>query len=396
MRVLGFLLTHPGRLLAALALSSAAFGCQAILGDFEIEPAPVEDTSLGTACAPGAARCTEGTLEVCAANRQSFEVAAECGRPELCDPTAQACHPCTAGDYACNGAALSSCSAAGQWQLVTTCAAPEVCAVEDNRRSGRCLPALPQCANTEFVCDGRVLLRCTPGGDRLELVERCVSVEYCDAAAANDQAANGEPVHCLPSCSGDECGAPGCIPGTTRCSPMDVPALEQCNADGEWIQRELCTTRQLCNATAERCLPPACLQGERRCRGEILERCAGDFTRFVEDKRCTGDQACDPTLGCIAPGCTEGAFRCNGRTVERCQDGVWDPRNVCVTADLCEAAGFCVDPVCQGSECEGDILKQCDSGRDEWNVLYPQCAADERCTPFPNPRPAPRTYCETL
>jgi hypothetical protein len=370
--------------LRLLCLSSLGLGCEAILGSFELEPVESTEVGLGSACAPDVARCNGSVLELCSPDRNGFERRGDCGGVHACDPSAGACHPCSPGDFACNGSQLQSCDASTSWQPGPKCATAELCTLAVDRRGGDCaLPAMG-CTPGGYVCDGRNLLRCSNGLDRAEFIERCATAAHCDPNLASAQAARGEKARCAPSCQGDNCGAE-CEPGTTRCAGGGNPELHQCNADGFWTTRDVCKNTALCSDSAGACLPPACKDGELRCDGQVLERCARDLTRFEDVGVCPDGELCDPVVGCLAAPCGEGTFRCNGSLLERCEAGSWEPRLRCQTSELCSTTGICNAPVCTPGtyRCDGQTFTPCADGRHRWeDELAGTCPAGESCSVY--------------
>lgn len=359
-----------------------------IAGGFEIVPdvPPVEP--LVRNCLPGTLRCSGQSLEVCADDRRSFQLVEDCGSREACDPTAGACHPCVPGEYACNVVELEDeadpeikhlrselvqCDENLQWQLRDTCLTPELCSLTNERRTGVCLGAT--CEENEHSCSTNRLIRCAPGRDRWELLEVCSAQDHCDSVMANAAIEAGERAHCLPNCEGEDCGTE-CEPGTWRCaSPTQV---QQCNADGYWVQREVCDSRALCDEEGGRCMSPACDWDnpkaeepvpDRRCMGQERQACASNNLKFVRIDACNSGEQCTPD-GCIVDPCTEGDFRCNDRTLERCEGGRWDPRQICRTPELCnDVAKRCQDPECApGSHtCDRAWVNLCPNGIQEYH-----------------------------
>ena len=173
-------------LLAALGLG--ALGCQALLGDFEIADPPTSTvTTLGRDCAPSAFRCRGAELEMCGADRRSWEHVATCASDGECDASAAACHPCHPGDYGCDGLGnLQQCDNFGKLKVTQQCATPVSCAVKNNRATGLCVD--PVCAPGTFQCTENRLETCARDRDYFEVVALCASAPLCDAAAATAHA----------------------------------------------------------------------------------------------------------------------------------------------------------------------------------------------------------------
>lgn len=364
-------------LLAGIGLSA----CQAILGDFEVDDSGIDTGALGTACEPGTFRCRDAELERCADNRRRFEPYLTCASAGECDPTAGSCHPCTAGEYACNDGVLELCGGDGAWTIQATCETKALCSAGMGRTAGTCAP--PECDEGAFRCLHGRLEVCAPTRDRWELVEDCGSDERCsvDAAVAAVLAKQGP--RCAAAECGDACPPAGCVPGETRCSSL-VPAVELCGAEGQWLLRNACATDELCDGKSGRCLRPACDIGETRCLGQLRRTCSQDRTQFVDLEECLPSTTCTST-GCERTSCTDGEVRCNGVSFERCDGGAFVPMDRCATIALCSAAG-CAQPTCGEDlapfDCTGpagQILYACRVGRDGWREIG-TCASGQTCT----------------
>jgi hypothetical protein len=345
-----------------------AIGCQVLLGDFEIDDSGIGPGGLGTACAPNSFRCREASLERCRADRRGFELFETCASAALCDPTAGSCRPCVANEFACSDGELRSCAGEGGFTNPVACDTPALCRIESNR-AGRCAP--PLCDAGSFSCDSGWLLACAKTRDRWDLVEYCGTDGSCDAAIATEAVLAGKRPHCASvACPAGGCAPPACTPGATRCS-ADLPAVELCSTNGQWIVREACASRELCDAEAGRCLPQACILGDTRCVGQTRQICAQDLTRFEDLERCPDAGTCAPS-GCEPAKCTEGTTRCNGVAVETCIAGKFVATNRCATRALCSPTG-CVEPKCDPAvsmcSADGRILTTCPPTRDVPRVV---------------------------
>jgi hypothetical protein len=329
---------HLGRARAAgrrslpfvLLVGAVLSACQAVLGDFEV--ADVKPHPLGMACVPNSFRCVGARLERCQDDRNGFERYLTCDGENLCDPTAGACRACVPNQFACSDGELRTCGADGVWTNPVKCETAALCTVTTNRNVGSC--TAPVCDAGSFSCQDGWLLACSAGRDRWDLVEYCGPADRCDAAAATADVAAGKRAHCASAACGGACPAATCTPGETRCS-RDLPAVELCGTDGQWIVREACASRELCDATSGRCLPRACNLGDTRCFGQRRQTCAEDLTRFVDLETCPATGTCAPG-GCEAAKCTDGTPRCNGISHETCVAGEYVPLNRCATRALCE------------------------------------------------------------
>jgi hypothetical protein len=382
------LVSSTGSLVVVLLAGAALAGCQTVLGDFEVEE--FEPKPLGSACRPNSYRCRDARLERCRDDRQGFDPVATCESAGLCDPTAGTCRSCNVGELACSDGELRTCGGDLAWSNPMTCETAALCRVDANRAAGQCAP--PTCDAGSFVCEGGWLLACAPTRDRWDLVEYCGADARCDAAAATAAVAKNERPHCAVPACGDACPAPVCRPGATRCS-TEVPAVEFCGTDGQWIFREACVSRELCDGAHGRCLPPACNIDDTRCVGQMRQTCSQDQTHFEDIEECPASGTCAPG-GCEVGKCVDAAVRCNGISFERCVAGEFVPVNRCATRALCHPVDGCQPPVC-GEELpryacspDGRVLSSCLPGRHEWReTTCPQGTICEgrggRCAQMP-------------
>jgi hypothetical protein len=366
-------------LMAALLAGAGLFGCQAVLGDFEV--GEYEARPLGAVCQPNSYRCRDARLERCRDDRNGFEPVATCASPGMCDATAGTCRSCTGSEVACSDGELRTCAGDAAWANPTECETAALCRVEASRNAGQCVP--PVCDAGTFLCDGGWLLACPPTRDHWALVEYCGTDANCDAAAAAQAVAKNERPHCSVAACGDACPRAVCTPGTTRCS-RDLPAVELCGTDGQWTIREACVSRALCDGARGRCLPPACNIGDTRCVGQMRQTCSEDQTHFEDVERCPTSGTCAPD-GCEPGKCTDGAVRCNGVSFESCLAGEFVPLNRCATRALCDPARGCQPPVCgepgNRYQCQlgGQELVSCLPGRDGWDQQPATCPTGTTC-----------------
>jgi hypothetical protein len=363
---------------STLLAGAALLGCQAVLGDFEVEE--FEPMPLGAECRPNSYRCREARLERCQDDRRGFELVTTCESPGRCDATAGTCRSCTAGELACSDGELRTCGGDAAWSNPVQCETAALCSVDANRTGGQCL--LPVCDAGAFLCEGGWLLECPPTRDRWDLVEYCGTDARCDAAAAALAVSKNERPHCAVAACGDACPRAVCKPGTTRCSTA-LPAVELCGTDGQWTIREACLSRQLCDGTHGRCLPPACNIGDGRCVGQMRQVCSQDQTRFENVERCPDSATCAPDR-CEPGKCTEGTPRCNGVSFERCVAGEFVPVNRCATRVLCDPMNGCQPPVCgeEGNRYRCNAageLETCLPGRNDWEEPPASCPTGTIC-----------------
>lgn len=389
-------------------------GCQVLLGDFTLENAPSEARiELGDACEPNTYVCDGAVLKTCSNDRTAWTTVSECDSPDHCDPTAGACRTCTAGDAACNGNVLETCNAMGQWQEKSLCDTPELCTVTPDRKFGSC-KASP-CDQAEHICAGNLLERCSPGRDRLTLVDRCASAALCDVSKADAEAAMGQRGTCRPpqcligqfACDGatlercnDDlkdwqlvtvCGAgTSCNPQTgscDACSPGDVACsgaeLLRCDPSG-WALADTCAAPELCDTAAKRCQKPTCATpGDVRCvAGEParLEECGTDL-RWAIRENCTSLPLCSESAGrCLPPACQIGETRCVGQERQVCSDdrSGWVHDRTCRAGETCDATGCHAAGCSEGMlRCNDAAIERCASGA--W-VPQNRCAAPSLCS----------------
>jgi hypothetical protein len=313
-------------ILSAFALVLAP-ACQAVFGDYKVDL-----SALGAqVCAVDQYRCTNDALEVCATNRSHWEVFATCRSAGECNLNADTCRPCVPGvERQCQDSLLFGCDAAGQWQKLKECPTAALCSAS----AGDCLPAV--CSPSEHRCqaDG-TLERCNADRTGWQKITTCATAADCNAAAADAQAKAGEPVTCTLSCSrgSGACAAPTCdTPGSLRCL-RDNSSLQRCSETYQWAMLSQCTTFQLCNAELGRCEDARCAENERRCTGNIVERCKGDRTGWVSVQTCPSGTLCDPSAAagaeCVPGACTSGQTRCNSLFVETCDGTSWQRSKRC-------------------------------------------------------------------
>jgi hypothetical protein len=361
------------RLFWGASMLVVASGCQVVLGDFAVDDAKPVAAVLGDVCEPDAVRCTGERLETCSPDRQAWDLRELCASADQCDPGAAACRACTPGEWACSDSTLESCDATQHWQVQATCSSPELCSVKADRTAGSCGQLV--CDPGAHRCDGNRLLRCTSGGEKLTLVERCASAELCDAASADAQATQAGRGGCLP---------PACGLGTFAC---DGATLERCRDDQtDWQPLATCADAASCNPLAGNC--SSCTPGDQVCSGADLLRCGAAGFELVAT--CGAPELCDSGAGrCQPPECHAiGAVRCvtikDLTSLEECgPDGRWTAREACETSALCSAsAARCLAPACQlgATRCLGAVHQVCSEDLTRW-VADQTCVSGQTCTP---------------
>jgi hypothetical protein len=352
-----------------------------VFGDFEIAAPPAEEPApvLGTACEPGAYRCTNELLEICNDDRSDFKVAEVCASAAECDVYARACRPCVPGERMCRGNVLERCDDSSLWVMESTCDTPELCTVASDRMSGSCAAAT--CEAGRHGCEGAVLVRCTEGRNDWQDVALCENPELCDPEYADTLAQSGTRGACRPA---------ACEPGAFLCEGAE---LKQCAIDRtSFLVRETCESAELCNVMLGACV--ACEPGVIACNGAELRRCTPAGAWEVLD-RCASAALCDlETESCLEPDCTApGTLHCGGgRLLEVCSDDLtWAPVAACATSALCNATSArCLTPACEEGEvrCVGDRHEGCSADRSRWELLA-TCPAGSRCEPDQGCVPGP-------
>jgi hypothetical protein len=145
-----------------------------------------------------------------------------------------------------------------------------------------------------------------------------------------------------------------------------------------------------------------CEAGSTRCIGSNVEVCiatAASVAEWFISQACSG--GCQSQFGlsfcrdeslCPLPACVQGESRCNGDRLERCaQDGCgWDFIEQCATPCLCDLAqssSACQSPRCAAGEAscdEAGRLQTCNDCQSGFDVLecgsFAACdAAQQRC-----------------
>jgi hypothetical protein len=187
---------------------------------------------------------------------------------------------------------------------------------------------------------------------------------------------------------GGSTGLAPCDLGEFRCQGA---ALQLCEDPGTFRTVRVCSSERLCCASPELCagqpgcLAPACSEGERRCRGDVLEACNELQTGFVEIDRCPSALHCNASLGrCTDQPCNSAAreFQCSGSSLEEClpDRDQWTLAESCVTNGLCSAiapAG-CAQQGCRiggtGSlpspyQCVSGNLMRCNDDQTDWEFV---------------------------
>lgn len=348
-----------------------------------------------TACKSGEHRCNGTSLEVCNAARNGWDLVEKCRDGVACNLNLEVCAPCTPDEYQCNQGALSKCDAQGNWGPPTQCAAPGLCSVAADRKSGSCA-APANCTPNKYACQDARLVRCDPDGAGWTPIETCASAALCTDSVAN--AADSVLVRCvapvcgaqqatcegnqLKTCSDDRkswvsssvcSGDVPCNPklrGCGRCTPGENfcsgPELFTCDDKGAFQHSATCASEALCDASTGACIEPNC--DERTpttCSSSdpLLYRCTTE--RKVQELACETTALCNPREErCEVAACAPSAVRCDGARLQTCntdQTG-WKTETECQSAKLCDVtARGCSSAACTKDtfRCNDIFLERC-------------------------------------
>ena len=379
--------------------------CQALLGGFEIDEDPPDETG---SCGEGQWRCVDANL-FCARDVQGggedLTLLQRCNSAAECDSDHGRCTVCEPDKFRCDGAKLERCNSEQTgFDLVTTCETAGEC----NVASGECRACNPgetQCSGA----DQRDFLEC--GSDHLwGPPQTCETKELCAASVSAALDNPDEPHACVP---------PACpAPGAYQCV-SDVELYRCLAGQVAWEYKDTCKSPELCTATIAdptqadanggRCVPPVCEPaGTHRCvlqpngTDTVLEVCHADLLGWGYDNTCTLPVVCNTMPGeCTGP-CSPGDTQCNEGFLETCSDRqLWDIREDCGSPALCKTeldpetqlpvSSMCIPPGCDAPStysCDGAKLLFCPPDRSAWQEVE-TCGspalckqADGRCDPI--------------
>jgi hypothetical protein len=234
----------------------------------------------------------------------------------------------------------------------------------------------------DLRCMGTALQECRTDLTDFMTVDTCVNNTLClESVTAGDdmcidptcqpgqtQCQGNQPQTCNGTQNGwvnagDPCGAGLCNPASTTCFAcltgqrrcMNAQPQE-CNAQRtNWIDDgSPCASIPLCNNATGMCMNPACMLNERRCTGNVLEKCRTDLTDFMSLGTCVNSALCQQSVAamsdmCMGPACQSGDRRCDPNNLSQpqvCngnQTDFVDDGSACVDPQVC-AGGTCVDP----------------------------------------------------
>ena len=341
------------------------------------------------ACKSGDLRCDGAWRQECNADGTGWKQVEACPGASMCNPTY--CGACKPGELACRGelgnagTELWECGTDGGWSVHhDDCSSAGLCQASlEAARSGQnttftCID--PVCDVGEYVCDGAELKHCRPDQTGLDLVDTCASPALCNMAVSNAAMSTGTVDMC----------PPGCTAGAYVCEGL---TLKQCRDDLTGFDAVItCGAGMECNPVSGGCTD-LCTAGEYQCNGATLRFCQAD-RHWMDKEVCASAALCQatstpvPSGQCIAPGCQKaGDYSCDGAALSRCPEDLTDykPEEQCATPELCSAIDKrCNTPTCDPDEyrCFDSELRQCNAGRTDWNLIA-TCKAGEFCSNDP-------------
>ena len=137
--------------------------------------------------------------------------------------------------------------------------------------------------NAQYKCKGADLFVCNAGRTDFVKSMSCATPALCSATEG-------------------VCKAAICSPNQTICNGDQ---LLLCNAaQTGWDTQAICVSQELCDPIKKTCY--ACLMGQYRCTGQVLERCKGDRMGFDVVKTCAANSQCSATGGDCVGGSSDG------------------------------------------------------------------------------------------
>lgn len=289
-------------------------------------------------CEPGTARCESGQVLRCNSAGTQYTSEQSCSGRQTCQESSvgASCQAwvCTAGVTECVGGERIECSDDGLNILTrTNCDDLGKFCVDGSCKDQLCEP------NSEF-CRGGNVERCDADGRGSSVVQLCDRESFCDPA-------------------GPRCVEQVCDPNETSCRSNRIVT---CNAEGSGFLPGgvECTTTQTCLFSL--CVDHECTAGDRRCRGDAIQRCRAGFWGFPS--RCPDGEFCDETLvECQPRVCTPNEPVCDNNVATTCNEdgsGFVADRTPCSVKQTC-VAGVCEDHVCDPgtSRCDGSSVVTC-------------------------------------
>jgi hypothetical protein len=365
-------------------------------------------------CTGGAYLCEGLTLKQCRDDLTGFDAVVTCSEGMECNPVAGGCTDlCTAGEYQCNGATLRFCEADRHWKDKETCASAALCQTTPAPApSGQCVP--PGCPKAgDYICDGAALSRCSEDLTGYKVEAQCETADLCSAAdkRCDEPLCDVDEYRCFDSelrqcnagrtdwnlldtcqagefCSNDAAD-PGCklqCPASDRCNGAERQA---CTPNG-WVHEANCATNDLCSCAingtcqdgvgTDGCGTPVCGVNAYRCQGVELQRCDAGRDEWLHQQNCASTTLCyagsAPNVSGYCLTCpTANELQCmngNPPTVQKCSPD----RTSWMLTQTCGSFG-CIDSgandYCAGCGpansvmCSGATLQKCDATQRAWS-----------------------------
>lgn len=308
-------------------------------------------------CTDGDTRCSsKGKLETCSNN--SFGNAVACGSDEVCkavsDKKAECITSvCTDGTYQCSGAELQKCID-NAWVTQATCDSAALCYAKSTK--GSCKAR--ECENGAEACSR---------SKASSKVCKDYAWEFTLCSTVQDGS------KCIISNGHASCQVPVCTNGYS----CDGNTLKRCENNAYTYTKD-CGSSAVCDASAGKCVPNECAEGNYSCASSTLRKC--EDGKWVSKATCTANQQCSAEdKKCIDNECNPDDYKCSGKDLYDCVSGKWHKAETCSDSQTCDASsGLCVNAAecTSGNKCQDNNLYECKSGA--W-VLKQNCASGESC-----------------
>jgi hypothetical protein len=301
--------------------------------------------------------CEVATLQLCAADGNSFQMKTDCGTAALCNESAGMCTAsvCASGQFSCQGNTLATCNSDGSAYATMLACGTKTCDAAGGD-CNLCEPGQKTCDSTspsgvltcnatgqgydQSTCSGT--MRCAGAGQCVE----CIA----DADCGTGKQCRNSKCACMPQCTGKQCGPDGC--GGTCGSA--------------------CGFGTMCDSTGTCVCAPSCFA--KNCGSDGCNGSCGT---------CSAGQGCN-AFGTCATSCGNGTVD----ATESCDD-----MNV-ITTDACIN---CQKATCGDGYVESGI-EQCDPSAAEWAGKCDVTCKRTIYLPCPNGETdcATSTHCATL
>ncbi|HKU41417.1 MAG TPA: hypothetical protein VJR89_24840 [Polyangiales bacterium] len=223
-------------------------------------------------------------------------------------------------------------------------------------------------ASSRERCATEQKLRCGTGRQR----------EVCQAGYWVPTVECGDGEVCTDTSSGAHCvGVANVCRGNAGAAVCDGKGmLYVCGGDGVIQSMEACPSVRHCQLGLAARSCAACLPGELRCEGDMLQRCDPDGQAYGGSETCAAG-SCDAAGGrCKGAPCPETRWRCRGDMLTKCQQGESEYRDAeSCGPGLCDASAHACNRCVPGlSSCDGDVAVTCSAdGATQTRV---DCAAE--------------------